>query len=184
MPNIDCLQACRLRNFPLRAMESDQTPAAAPEPFAMPCGADTEPAGPPAAEEDDTADGVSRAAEHAAATVRRPSLQLPLLSPAGAETPEPPLPEPTRTDSPTLPREGPPFREVTPFAVRAAVRDTLTAASLQNPALAPAGPSVRASADSTAAMAAILRQFTAHLRNQPAPSKSGCSAVIHIIQGC
>ncbi len=86
------------------------------------------------------------------------------------------LPEPIRADSPTRPR-GTAFREVTPLAVRAAVRETLTAASLQDPGLAPAAPSVRASADSTAAMAAILRQFTAHLRNQPAPSRCRCARI-------
>ena len=111
------------------------------------------------------------AGDHAVAVDRRLSVEPTPLRALCAELPAPALPEPIRTDSPTLPR-GTAFREVTPQAVRAAVRETLTAASLQDPGLAPAAPSVRASTDSTAAMAAILRQFTAHLRNQPAPSRS------------
>ena len=119
-----------------------------------------------------------QASGDAVATERRLSGEPIPFSAPGAELPAPSLPEPIRTDSPTLPRGPAAFREVTPLAVRAAVRETLTAASLQDPGLAPAAPSVRASADSTAAMAAILRQFTAHLRNQPAPSRCRF-AVIH-----
>ena len=167
-------------------MESDETPVAVPVPFAMPCGANMEPADFVHGSNDDPANEASKATENAAATERRPSLQLPALSSVGAEITEPPLPEPTMAESPTLPR-GMPCREVTPFAIRAAVRDTLAATSLQNSALAPAGPSVRASADSTTAMAAILRQFTAHLRNQPAPARCSCerlAMVVHTQRDC
>ena len=156
-------QACRLRNFPLRAMESHDTPAAVSVPIALTADAEPADAAPP--EEDGSAPAACLPAEAAPPTERLPPAEIPSLSQS-----VPLLPEPTMADSPTLPREAA-FREVTPLAVRAAVRDTLTAASLQDPGLAPAAPSVRASADSTAAMAAILRQFTAHLRNQPPPPR-------------
>ncbi len=150
-------------------MESNESPAVVPVAVPMSLTTDAEPAG-AAPAEDRSADADVQAGEHAVATDRRLSVELPRLRGLGSEQPAPTLSEPIRTDSPTLPR-GTAFREVTPLAVRAAVRETLTAASLPDPGLAPAAPSVRGSADSTAAMAAILRQFTAHLRNQPAPSR-------------
>ena len=170
------VQACRLRHFPLRAMESNEPAAIVPVAVPMSLTADADPVDVGSAE-DRTADADMQAIAEAAMD-RRLSVQPTPLSDSSAAQPAPTLPEPIRTDSPTLPR-GPAFREVTPLAVRAAVRETLTSASLQDPGLAPAAPSVRASADSTAAMAAILRQFTAHLRNQPAPSR--CHSMLSIV---
>ena len=157
-------------------MESAATPATVPAPLALPCVLDEElqePAAGAAAEDTDRLAGAEGDATQQEAVDQPADLAGPCHNPAVGLLP----PEPTQTDSPTL-RSGASFQqEGTPLAVRAAVRDTLAAAVSQDGALAAAAPSVRASADSTAAMAAILRQFTAHLRNQPAPSRYASTGV-------